>query len=111
MDTKVNNRLNFIIPALLSFAGGFLILIIDSSKGWDDTGITAGMLIILSAVCGFLYPKRFWYWALLSGLWIPINGIIRNNDFMYLIILLIPLAGSAAGAFLRRFIPRRNEEK
>jgi hypothetical protein len=111
METQVKKRLNFIIAAIISFAGGFLILMIDSSKGWDDTGITVGMLFILSAFCGLLAPEKFWLWALLSGLWIPINGIIKHNDFMFLLILLIPFAGSIAGAVLRNFIIRKNDDK
>jgi len=109
MEELSKARIRFIFTAVISISGGILIFIIDSSNGWDDTGITVGMLLLLSAFCGYLSPKKFWLWALLSGVWIPLNGIIKNNDPLFLFILLITFAGSLAGAAMRKAFQRRKD--
>jgi hypothetical protein len=111
MKSSDKTKVSSILAAAISVVGGFVIFLIDSSAGWDDTGITAGILFILAAVCGFLSPKRFWLWALLAGLWIPLNGFIKTQEFKYFLILLIPLAGSLAGIAAGGFKRKQKDRK
>jgi len=52
-------------------------------------------------LAGLSYPKKVWIWAILTGAWIPLKGIIFQGDLMFLIILVIPFAGSYFGRFLK----------
>jgi len=104
MDVKVTTRFKFLLTTILSLAGGIIIYLVDSSKGWDDTGITAALLFLFTFIIGFVYQKKLWLWPLLTGIWIPIAGIINSGSFLFILILLIPFAGSYAGGILRKVI-------
>jgi hypothetical protein len=79
---------------------------IDSQPGWDDTGITAGMLFIVSGLAGCIDPKRFWLWALLTGIWIPVAAISRNGDIMMMLVLIITFGGSFSGSLIRKMVSK-----
>lgn len=83
---------------------GVAIAYVDSSPGWDDTGITVFALLAASGMLGFLSPRRPWLWALIVGIWIPLVGIITRQDYTMLVVLLVPLVGAYAGMGLRLLI-------
>jgi hypothetical protein len=62
-------RWTFLMP--LALVLGLLIALVDSSPGWDDTGITAAAVFGSCGILGALHPRRAWQWALVVGLWIP----------------------------------------
>lgn len=99
--------IKFWITAILSTLGGMTIAWIDSQPGWDDTGITVGMLYILSALAGFFNPKKLWLWALLCGLWIPVVGILRSGDILMLLVILTTFAGAYSGGTIRKIISQK----
>jgi hypothetical protein len=85
---------------------GLLIGYVDSRPTWDDTGVTAGVLLIVTAMLGALAPQRPWVWALCVGLWIPIFGISNSSNYGSLIAVAIAFVGAYAGMLVRRvFIP------
>ena len=98
--------IKFWITAVLSTLGGMTIAWIDSQPGWDDSGITVGMLYLLSGVAGFFNPKKLWLWAILCGLWIPVVGILRRGDVMMLLVLLTTFAGSYSGGIIRKMVSK-----
>src|SRR3954469_24785997 len=53
---------------LVAIALGTGIGSIDSRPGWDDTGVTAGLLILAAALVSAIDGHRPWLWALLVGL-------------------------------------------
>jgi hypothetical protein len=81
---------------------GFAIACVDSSPGWDDTGVSAAAVLGISGLFGSLYPDRPWFWALAVGAWIPAYGILRELNFATLLALVFSFAGAYAGALLRR---------
>ncbi len=81
---------------------GLGIAWIDSRPTWDDTGITVGLLIMVSALLGFILPARAWLWALAVGIWIPAYGILSHHDFGMIVVLVFPLVGAFAGALARK---------
>ena len=87
---------------VVAVALGGLITYVDSRPGWDDTGVTAFTVLVASGVLGFLGPKRPWLWALAIGLWIPLLGIIREQNFGTLIALAVAFVGAYAGMAIRR---------
>ena len=76
------------------------IAYVDSSPGWDDTGVSAAAVLSVSGSFGLLHPARPWLWALAVGAWIPAFGIIR--EFNYASLLAFSFAGAYAGAVMRR---------
>lgn len=82
---------------------GLSITLVDSQSTWDDTGITAAALISCAAMLGFLGPQRPWIWALALGLWIPLFGILKTNNYWSLLALLVALAGAYSGSIIRRY--------
>jgi hypothetical protein len=50
-----------------ALAVGVLIGFIDSRPGWDDTGVTVGVLVAASAAFAAVEGRRPWLWALLIG--------------------------------------------
>lgn len=89
----------------LSLLTGFLISWNDSRPTWDDTGITAGLIVLTAALFGYLSPKWPWIWALTVGLWIPMHAIVLNGDFKMLLVALFGFAGSYLGAAVKNNKP------
>ena len=85
-----------------ALALGILIAYVDSRPGWDDTGITAAVLLILSGLFGYAAPQRPWAWALALGAWIPLLGVLATRNYASALALLIAFIGAYAGAALRR---------
>lgn len=94
-------------PALLV---GISIASIDARPHWDDAGITAGMLVIGSALLGLGMSRRAWMIALAVGVWIPLRLIAHANGLgpaaASLLILAFPMAGAYAGMGVRRLVVR-----
>ena len=85
---------------------GLAITYVDSRPNWDDTGITAGAILLSCAVLGALGPKQPWLWALAVGIWIPLFGIAQAQNFGSLLALAVAFAGAYAGMGLRRINAR-----
>jgi hypothetical protein len=81
---------------------GLLIGYVDSRPTWDDTGITAGVLLITTAILGAVAPQRPWVWALCVGLWIPLFGISSSANYGSLIALAVAFVGAYSGMLVRR---------
>jgi hypothetical protein len=89
-------------PALVAPALGFVIGIVDTSPGWDDTGVSAAVLFACCATLGALRPARPWRWALAVGMWIPALNIARLHNYASLIALVFAFGGAYAGSVARR---------
>jgi len=83
---------------------GGLIAYVDGLPTWDDTGVTAAAVFLTCGVLGFLGPKRPWLWALAVGLWIPLLGILRTQNYGSLLALPIALAGAYVGMAIRKVL-------
>lgn len=89
-----------------SVALGLAIAWVDSRPNWDDSGITAGALLLSSGLLGLIAPRRPWRWALALGVWIPLELLLRRAALASLasglVIFLFPLIGAYTGMGLRR---------
>jgi hypothetical protein len=86
---------------------GFSIAYVDSRPNWDDTGITAGALLITAAALGTISPRRPWLWSLSVGLWIPLYLFVRSprvSSAAFFLILAFPLTGAYLGRLGRRVV-------
>ena len=87
---------------------GVLIAWVDSRPTWDDTGITAGVLLIVSAGFGAVYPRFAWLWAIVLGAWIPLFSIMIAHNFGSLLALVLAFIGAYVGVGIRSlFFPRQ----
>jgi hypothetical protein len=96
---------------LLNFsalAAGLIICWIDSRPGWDDTGVTAGLILVTTTFFGYKAPHRPWLRAFLVGIWIPLAGIFFTKNYSSLLALLIAIAGAYGGFLFRKIILTRS---
>ncbi len=80
---------------------GILITYIDSRPGWDDAGITAGLLFLTGSIIGMLVLSRPWLFAMALGIWLPLAAVLFRHDFLMLVTLVIPFLGIYLGWGLR----------
>jgi hypothetical protein len=90
----------FIVAAI----GGLAIAWIDASPGWDDTGITAGLLVIGAGVAAGVSGRRPWLWALLVGLPTPFVEVASGGDAAAVAALGFAAVGAAVGYLIGRAI-------
>jgi hypothetical protein len=86
---------------VLAIACGLFLAFVDSRPHWNDTGITAGGLLISAGLVTFLGHPRPWLIGLAVGIWIPLLYIYQNQTFSMLFVLLIPLVGAYTGWAVR----------
>lgn len=87
---------------LLGLAAGIAVGFVDSRPSWDDTGVTAGVLLLVTLLLGAAAPQRPWVVALSVGIWIPLFSIVGHANYGSLLALAIAFIGAYAGAFIRR---------
>ena len=97
-------KLKFWILLVSAIIFGLLIAWVDTRPTWDDTGITAATIIIVTAILGAVMTKRVWIWALAVGIWIPVFNIVLNNNYGSILALIVAFIGSHAGVFIRKII-------
>ncbi len=87
---------------VLALVAGVAIGLVDSSPGWDSTGITAGTLFIGAAAFAAIARDRPWLWALLVGLPTPVLDVIRAGNIGSVLAVGIAAIGAAIGWAIRR---------
>lgn len=95
-----------ILFILLSLAAGLIIGWIDTSPGWDDTGITIVLILISSFTIGFFANKNHWLLALIIGICVTFLNYIASSKLDSAISLLFAFAGVYSGAGLRYLIKK-----
>jgi hypothetical protein len=93
------------VPSLVGAAivVGVGIAWLDSRPGWDDTGITVGMLSVAALGATLLAGgRRPWLWAVLVGGWTPLLEIPSTGQFASLAALVFAALGALTGAVLAR---------
>ena len=86
----------------LAIGAGLAIAVLDSRPGWDDTGITAVLLVAAAFASTVLAGRRPWLWAVLVGGWIPMLEIPSSGQPGSAVALLFSAAGALAGYALAR---------
>lgn len=82
-------------------AAGLLLAYIDSLPKWDDAGVIAGGLLLISALLTLLGYRRPWLMALATGVCVPLRGIAATRDLSLLLLLVFPFLGAYAGYLIR----------
>jgi hypothetical protein len=101
--TFENERKDVMQNILLATAvlAGLFSAYVDSRPTWDDTGILAGGLLLVSGLLTLLGHRKPWLIALAVGLWIPLHDIYLSHDLRMLLVLLFPLIGAYGGWLVR----------
>ena len=81
----------------VAIAAGVGIALIDSSPGWDSTGIAAGLLLGGAALAATIGRERPWLWALLVGLPTPILETVRDGNMGSWLALFFAAGGASIG--------------
>src|SRR4051794_2784909 len=76
----------------------------DSRSTWDDTGVTAGLLVMAAALFGAVDPGRWWLWAFLVGVGTPLLEIGGASGSASLAAFVFSGVGAAGGAAARRLL-------
>ena len=92
----------FWVLLVLAIVLGLGMAWVDSRPTWDDTGITAGVVLLASAAFAFVAPRRPWVWALAVGGPIPLLGIRAGGNVASLLALAVALVGAYGGALVHR---------
>jgi hypothetical protein len=103
----VRRRMYFVFLVLVALMLGMLIFMVDSSPGWDDTGVSAAMVLAASGLMGAIHPARAWVWALAVGSWVPLMGFALKPAGFHpasVLALAIATAGAYAGALIGRLV-------
>jgi hypothetical protein len=82
---------------VVAIAAGIGVALIDSSPGWDSTGITAGLLLLGAAAAATIGRDRPWLWALFVGLPTPILETVRDGNAGSWLALVFAAGGAAIG--------------
>jgi len=87
----------FYLTLTLSIVFGCIISWVDTRPNWDDTGITVGLILISTMICGGLNPSRAWLWALIVGGIIFVTNMILHGNYGSVIALAIAFVGAYVG--------------
>jgi hypothetical protein len=94
--------------ALFAVVAGAAIAWVDTRPGWDDTGVTAGVLFVAGGLAAFL-GVRWWISALLVACPI-ILAELRGAGWGLLAALVFAAGGSVAGTVVRGLRAQRRVE-
>ena len=89
---KERNNLAQKLLLALAVLTGLFIAYVDSCPTWDDTGITAGAILLGSGLLTLLDYRRPWLIALAIGLWLPMYEIYVSRNFSLPNLIFFPLA-------------------
>ncbi len=92
-------------------AAGVAIGFLDSRPGWDDTGITAGLLILAAGLVAGISGRRPWLWAILVGAGTPLFEIPTGGSPASLAALGFAAVGALVGWLVARGWPRRYDSR
>ncbi|MET1232390.1 MAG: hypothetical protein ABWY52_06030 [Candidatus Limnocylindrales bacterium] len=92
------------LAVVAAITGGLAIAWIDSRPGWDDTAISAGLLLLAAGLAAALSGRRPGLWAALVGLPTPLVEIARGGDPAALAALAFAALGAAVGYSVGRVV-------
>jgi hypothetical protein len=100
-------RTQFVLLVLVALMLGMLIFMVDSSLGWDDTGVSAAMVLMASGLMGAIHPARAWVWAFAVGSWVPLMCFVLDPAGFHpasVLALAFATVGAYAGSFVGRLV-------
>jgi hypothetical protein len=99
-----NLNLKFWIVLVLTCAIGFILAKVDTSKNWDDTAVTVGLVLISSFSLGLILPRFAWLWAIILSTFIFVFNVIETNNYQSAGAVLFAFAGAYCGVLFTKFV-------
>jgi len=99
---KENTKLGATL--ILACIVGFVIAKIDTSKNWDDTAITVGLILISCFTFGAIMPRFAWLLAMIIGGSISSFNVMESNNYGSAVAILFAFVGAYLGFFFRKVI-------
>ena len=96
-----------LVALVIALIVGIGVASIDSRPGWDDTGITAVLLIAGAAVAAAVSGRTPWLWAILVGIWVPAIEIPASGATASLAAIVFASIGATLGFALSRGLRSR----
>jgi hypothetical protein len=96
--------LRFVLLCAIAVITGLLIGWIDTSPGWDDTGITVAMIFISAFFIGLFSKNGAWIFALIIGFLITYMNYFISRSFDSAASFIIAFAGVYGGVSLKYLI-------
>ena len=99
----MRRRRRFVLLILVALMLGMLTFEVDSSPGWDDTGVSVAMVLAASGLMGAIHPTRAWVWTLAVGSWVPPMGFVLARAWFQAasaLALAFTTVGAYAGALV-----------
>ena len=94
--------LRAVTAAVIALGGGIGIALMDSSPGFDDTGITAAALLLVAALSAALDGRRPLLWAIAAGAWVPLLEIPAGRSSAPFAALVFAGIGAVVGHLVAR---------
>jgi Na+-transporting NADH:ubiquinone oxidoreductase subunit NqrB len=95
-----NLSLRFWFLLIVSGFSGVLIALMDTSRAWDDMGITVGAIMMTAFISGLLLPKFAWLWALIIGGCVFGFNVVLKDNYGSAMALVFAFSGSYIGVFI-----------
>lgn len=92
----------FWLLLISAVACGLFIGWVDTRPTWDDAGITAAAILLVTGVLGAAMPSRAWVWALTVGGLVLLLDIVLAGSYGAGLALVIAFMGAYVGALIRR---------
>ncbi len=99
---KVNTK--FWTTIIFACIIGFALAKIDTSKNWNDTGITVGLVLLSSFIFGAIMPGFAWLWAIIIGGFIFSFNVIQNSNYGSAGAILFAFIGAYAGVLFKKLV-------
>jgi hypothetical protein len=94
----------FWIMLIVTITLALLLALVDTSPHWNDTGVTVGLLLMVSFVCGAIMPKYAWLWALIIGSLLFLLNVVHTGTYGSAGAIIFCFAGAYAGVFCKRVL-------
>jgi hypothetical protein len=104
LNSDKDQRKHLSRVAALAVLSGLAIAWLDSRQDWDDTGISAGVILLTSGSFTAIRPAYPWLWALAVGSWIPVFEITTSQNYGSLLALAVAFLGAYGAATVLKTI-------
>ena len=101
MDKSTRRLAMTLVAAVVAGAG---IGYIDTRPNWDDTGVTAGALLVAGALLGAATPRWFWLTGLALGAPLLALNVALHGNYGSAIGLVVAVAGAGLGSVTGRLL-------
>lgn len=89
---------------------GFCLAKLDTSKNWNDTGITVAAILFSTFLFGLLMPKFAWLWAFIIGGAIFICNVSLSANYGSWGAILFAFIGVYLGVLFEKYILNLNSK-